>query len=230
MDGRCAVCGKTFQTTHRTRKYCSQECQWEAMRKEKPKGICTFCGREFIAKRATAKGNFCSHECQVAFLKTQRARKIEAHKEEIQRKKEIIERLKREREQELRRLREEKRRSRVFACKECGEIFLGRSINSKYCSDKCRRKAVNNQHDRRLKRCEKRDYGITLRKVFEKGGGVCCICSRRLSMESDPNCESHPSIDHIIPISKGGDHTWDNVQLLCRRCNSQKGAKDMTEI
>ena len=29
-------------------------------------------------------------------------------------------------------------------------------------------------------------------------------------------------VDHIVPRSRGGTHTWDNVQLLCRTCNSSK--------
>ena len=35
----------------------------------------------------------------------------------------------------------------------------------------------------------------------------------------------YPSIDHIIPISKGGQHTWDNVQLAHMICNSIKNNK-----
>ena len=28
--------------------------------------------------------------------------------------------------------------------------------------------------------------------------------------------------DHVIPMSRGGTSTWDNVQVLCRSCNSKK--------
>lgn len=31
------------------------------------------------------------------------------------------------------------------------------------------------------------------------------------------------SIDHIRPLSKGGTHTWDNVQLAHLKCNIKKG-------
>ena len=31
--------------------------------------------------------------------------------------------------------------------------------------------------------------------------------------------------NHIVPVSAGGPHTWDNVQLACMRCNSVKSDK-----
>lgn len=34
-----------------------------------------------------------------------------------------------------------------------------------------------------------------------------------------------PALDHIRPIAKGGAHSVDNLILMCKSCNSQKGAK-----
>ena len=31
------------------------------------------------------------------------------------------------------------------------------------------------------------------------------------------------TVDHVKPLSRGGEHTWDNVVAACRRCNHRKG-------
>ena len=45
-------------------------------------------------------------------------------------------------------------------------------------------------------------------------GGKCLRCG----------CTEDITIDHIIPLSKNGANTIDNLQPLCRKCNSSKGA------
>lgn len=35
----------------------------------------------------------------------------------------------------------------------------------------------------------------------------------------------YPTVDHIISLKRGGTDTLDNVQLLCKHCNSAKGAR-----
>lgn len=51
--------------------------------------------------------------------------------------------------------------------------------------------------------------------VWERDNFKCRGCGRR----------SHLSCDHILPESKGGPTTIENLQTLCKRCNSLKGTK-----
>jgi len=50
-------------------------------------------------------------------------------------------------------------------------------------------------------------------KIFERDGFKCVTCG----------ATSDLTLDHIIPFSKGGQATEDNLQTLCLKCNSQKG-------
>ncbi len=52
---------------------------------------------------------------------------------------------------------------------------------------------------------------LSRRGVFLRDGGVCQYCGRHAD-----------SIDHVVPRSKGGPHTWENVVAACHRCNSTK--------
>ncbi|MEQ9066526.1 MAG: HNH endonuclease signature motif containing protein [Gimesia chilikensis] len=49
-------------------------------------------------------------------------------------------------------------------------------------------------------------------EVWYRDGGRCVIC----------NAGEYLEFDHIIPISKGGSSSADNLQILCRKCNSEK--------
>jgi len=51
------------------------------------------------------------------------------------------------------------------------------------------------------------------REVFYRDGGRCVRCAAMEYLE----------YDHIIPYSRGGANTVNNIQLLCRRCNQLKG-------
>ena len=51
--------------------------------------------------------------------------------------------------------------------------------------------------------------------VWQRDGGRCRQCS----------AETYLEFDHEIPFSKGGANTLNNVQLLCRKCNGEKGDK-----
>lgn len=53
---------------------------------------------------------------------------------------------------------------------------------------------------------------LNRRGVFARDGHRCQYCGAAAE-----------SIDHVIPRSKGGPHTWENVVAACRPCNVRKG-------
>ncbi len=58
-----------------------------------------------------------------------------------------------------------------------------------------------------------RSYRVAVnrRTVFARDGGRCQYCGAAAE-----------NLDHIVPRSKGGPHTWENVVAACRRCNTRK--------
>lgn len=52
---------------------------------------------------------------------------------------------------------------------------------------------------------------LTRRSVFARDLWACQYCG-------DPA----ENVDHVVPKSKGGPHSWENVVAACRRCNSRK--------
>lgn len=129
-------------------------------------------------------------------------------------------------------------------CKECGKEFTFKEYaeqngfnpifvsNIEYCSRKCSQKALNRNLDkgRHIKRAKKHgcewERGITLNRLIKRDGLKCALCGGMCDLNdksygngSGPN---YPSIDHIKPISKGGSHTWENVQVAHIECNWRK--------
>jgi 5-methylcytosine-specific restriction endonuclease McrA len=52
---------------------------------------------------------------------------------------------------------------------------------------------------------------LTRRAVFARDAWSCQYCGAPAE-----------NLDHVVPRSKGGAHSWDNVVAACRRCNSRK--------
>ena len=71
-----------------------------------------------------------------------------------------------------------------------------------------------------LRRARKNKVGGSFSKLEweelqESYGNICISCGSNIRMEAD----------HVIPISKGGVNSIDNIQPLCLKCNRSKGTK-----
>lgn len=66
------------------------------------------------------------------------------------------------------------------------------------------------------------DRSITISKLMERDKSICGICNLPI-IKNPKKHNDKPSIDHIIPIKHGGQHTWANVRLVHCGCNNSRG-------
>jgi 5-methylcytosine-specific restriction endonuclease McrA len=132
-------------------------------------------------------------------------------------------------------------------CLMCKQAFKPSQNRQKYCSEKCCIKYWKLQHlDKRNfwdKRWQRKDYKLhpekwrkknLKRELLKKKSGYrltpsdwmkilkkynfsCAECGRQQP-------EVKLTVDHIIPLIKGGEHSYKNIRPLCLSCNCRKGA------
>ena len=60
---------------------------------------------------------------------------------------------------------------------------------------------------------------LTRKAVFARDGGRCVYCGGVAT-----------SLDHVVPRSRGGPHTWENVVSACGRCNHVKADRGLADL
>lgn len=60
---------------------------------------------------------------------------------------------------------------------------------------------------------------LNRKAILTRDKGLCQYCFK-----------SGDTIDHVIPRSRGGTHTWTNVVTACRKCNAKKDDKTLKEL
>jgi len=58
--------------------------------------------------------------------------------------------------------------------------------------------------------------GLTKHRLFARDRHVCAYCGSHF-------VEPELTVEHILPVSRGGRHEWTNVVTACRSCNTRKG-------
>lgn len=216
----CRQCGSEFTPKIKRGWFCSKPCQQaarvrrpaieNARRRRKtairrellPRRACRHCGRSFKPRRRST-AVYCSERCGIAAW-------------------------------DKRKKAERRAQLPLVECAGCGKRFQARRAGVRTCGDRCAKRAwVNLNKDRAheaVLRRRARLKGVFVESVnriavFVRDEWTCRLCGRptprRLIGTRSPD---RPTVDHIVPVSRGGEHAYHNVQCVCSRCNSRKGA------
>ena len=206
---QCLWCGKAFQPNRAGRtKYCSRGCWFEfsSAKSNLVAGLsashkvhrvkCGWCGCRFDSRNRKI---YCSEKCSYFFHFTQARMKAEAEFVAVE-----------------------------FSCRECGkrvQTSYGQPKTS-FCSYACRRRN-HGRIRRKIERARLREVQVERVdpiKVFNRDGWRCQICGTKTQKAKRGKVHPKaPELDHIVPLSVGGEHSYRNTQCACRECNSKKG-------
>lgn len=127
-------------------------------------------------------------------------------------------------------------------CTVCGNSFMG-VAGALYCpahkeaaikvakkNGRARRNAIQGRNHR----SRARHYGckaevVNRLLVYARDKWKCYLCGRKV-VQSATWKPNQATLDHVVPLSKGGSHTYDNVKTACHSCNSNKGGKILNDI
>lgn len=251
-NGACQQCGKVFAMSQygKTKRFCSGACtaayrRTHADSRNYPACTCKQCGTVFTPK-AIDRITFCGQPCGYAWKKAQNKHNecrvahtkigycIDCgipHKRTTALRKRCSQCA---REYTLVKGREGYYREYIHdsgdvTCVECGKVVHKekRASVSKYCSQKCMNRAWKREHNgNHRKRARKYAVGYdstcTLKELMIRDGVRCQMCGHKVK-RTRRHHERRATLGHIKALSKGGSHTWDNVQLECWICNTKHG-------
>ena len=243
-DRICLLCGKKFEAHDKRKVYCSRRCRDIALRIKKgipcnpnPEPIhkiCVICGKPFDTYREAT--TTCSSECakekhrrndrhRYTFTRAEYVAKVKAEAEARKEEKKLA----KSRINLIRHINAYANKRTPKTCAFCGGVFYSEYPSKKNCSDGCQRKAYNHRRDskKRISKDKIIDADIELPKLFKRDKGICWICGcscdwndKRISKNGhEYPGDTYPTKDHVVPVSRGGTESWDNVRLACWKCN-----------
>jgi len=111
-------------------------------------------------------------------------------------------------------------------CEYCCSVFVYDPVKAhrgrKFCSMECARDSAKER--RRARRIATTVEPISRPRVYDRDGWICQICCEPVDPAAAYPDPRSASLDHVVPLSRGGTHTYDNVQCSHLECNVRKGA------
>ena len=133
-------------------------------------------------------------------------------------------------------------------CRECGEVFTLRqrresnpwdfSDSPTFCCGGCRKRFHNRNARHRRRERSMHGNGVSLAQLIDRDKGICYLCGKPVDREdysftgdgwfvTGPN---YPSVDHVVPLARGGINDMSNARLAHCRCNSLKSDNLLEEL
>ena len=116
-------------------------------------------------------------------------------------------------------------------CIVCGATFkVNVKASNKTCSHECsKRYRSRKDTQKKDKRIRGKDF-ISLELLYKRDRGICYLCGLECNYHDYKIIDGYfvtgpmyPTVDHTVPLSRGGKHSWDNVRLAHFKCNYVKG-------
>lgn len=191
------------------RRYCSRQHAGMYLNSKKPKAekvekVCLWCSKTYITN--LKKSKFCSSRCRNACSNDKQVKATQAKHAANPRRFD-------------------------FDCDRCYQIVqtdkpVSRGAYGRF----CRNCALVRRRERyRIKTANRQKITNPIRisadVLIERDGNNCHICLTEIDLSLARNSRFGATIDHVIPVSKGGADTLDNMKLAHWICNIKKGNK-----
>ena len=224
----CAHCSGPIESDNPRATYCRRKCKESARQKRRNQQrkderlasmlTCEDCGEQFPANESGPKRKRCS-ACNGSYIDCALCgRRCRPNPGEIHCVKCRI---------ELRELSGDEPLEQVDECETCGSPFVQGSRKRSFCSDACARTSYryhnrSTWHMRRASECGAEAEKFLSVEIFERDEWTCKLCGIPVNRETELPHPFAPTLDHVIPLVQGGQHTRDNTQCAHFYCNSIK--------
>lgn len=248
----CAGCAKTFEPRNggKKQKYCSGACRQEVAKRNfksrqaselsqrLEKLFCRQCGKKVNYKGVGAIPIFCADKCKQKFHNTKSRRSRGGMRPTESKNCEFCgdSFMPKKRDakycpdkwcgqaayERRKALGQELPKSFDVSCDGCGIKFTAKKFDARWCSKTCANRHWGNVRARQARVREAGSYAD--RDVFVRDNWVCYLCGGLIDAELPRTDPMGATIDHVVPLARGGDDSLENVRAAHFSCNVRKGS------